>query len=199
MCGRYTTGTEVENIRFKEIIDEANRSLKGENTVAQRESGDIYPGDIAPVMVTVSSENLYKGMRWGFDVNGKLVINARSETALDKPMFRQSALTMRCLVPVFGYYEWNNRKEKFLFTDPNGDIILLAGLYRYSSTGIGEFTIITRDAVGEGSKIHDRMPLIIRDRDMWLHDSARTRDILASAGNVRLDIICQSSQQLSMF
>jgi len=199
MCGRYSTGTEMENIRFREIINEANRSLSAEKAIKQRASGDVYPGDIAPVMVTVSSRELYKWMRWGFDNNGKLVINARSETATEKPLFNRSIAAMRCLVPVMGYYEWNARKEKFLFADPNGEILLLAGLYRYAAGEIGEFTILTREAYGAYGEIHSRMPLIIREKDLWLHDNGRARQLLASGSDIKLDVICQSPQQLSMF
>ena len=139
MCGRYTTGTEVENIHFREIMDEANRTMQGENEVILRENGDVYPGDVAPVMLTISSKSMFTGMRWGFDFDGKKVINARSETAHEKPAFRQSLAAMRCLVPVMGYYEWNARKEKFLFTDPNGDIFYLAGLYRFGEMDLRSF------------------------------------------------------------
>ncbi|MBQ4088654.1 MAG: SOS response-associated peptidase [Clostridia bacterium] len=199
MCGRYTTGTEVENIRFREIMDEANRTMQGENEVILRENGDVYPGDVAPVMLTISSKSMFTGMRWGFDFDGKKVINARSETAHEKPAFRQSLAAMRCLVPVMGYYEWNARKEKFLFTDPNGDIFYLAGLYRFGADGFKEFSILTRDAYGEYGEIHDRMPLIIREKELWLRDASQSRRLLAGGGDIKLDIICQSSQQISMF
>lgn len=199
MCGRYTTGTEEENIRFKEIIDQVNEGLEVENAIKMRENGDVYPGDMAPVMLTDSSKNVYKGMRWGFEANGRLVINARSETASEKPMFARSVERMRCLVPVMGYYEWNARKEKFLFRDPNGEMLLLAGLYRYSSSGLREFTILTRDAYSAYGDIHDRMPLIIRDRDMWLNDNSCVKDLLNAGGDIKLDVTCQSPQQLSMF
>ena len=199
MCGRYSTGTEVENIRFREIINEANKSLSEEKAIVLRENGDVYPGDYAPVMVTDSGIVRYEGMRWGFEINGRLVINARSETAAEKPLFRQSAENMRCLVPAAGYYEWNARKEKFMFTDPNGELLMLAGLYRYSIEGITEFTILTRDAYGAYADIHGRMPLIIRDSEMWLNDRNATAKLLSSGAGVRLDISCLSPQQLSMF
>lgn len=199
MCGRYTTGTEVENIRFREIMEEANRSLGGEEQIKMRENGDFYPGDIAPVIVTKRSIQEATAMRWGFDVMGKKVINARSETAHEKPAFRQSLDSMRCLVPVTGYYEWNARKEKFLFRDRSGDIFYLAGLYRFGNDAKPEFTIITREAYGEYRDIHSRMPLIIRDHEIWLRDAAGARKMLAGGDNMKLDVICQSSQQISMF
>lgn len=199
MCGRYTTGTEEENIRFREIMEEANASMGGEASVSMRQDGDVYPGDIAPVMLTKSSKTYYTGMRWGFNYNGKKVINARSETAHEKPAFRQSFAAMRCLVPVMGYYEWNSRKEKFLFTDPDREIIYLAGLYRFDATGFPEFTIITREAYGEYGDIHDRMPLIIREKEIWLRDAVLSRRLLMGGNDIKLNVMCQSSQQISMF
>lgn len=199
MCGRYTTGTEAENVRFREIMEEASRSLDGDERLARHENGDFYPGDNAPVIVTISSKIRAVGMQWGFDIGGRKVINARSETAHEKPAFRQSVDSMRCLVPVTGYYEWNDRKEKFLFRAPDGNIFYLAGLFRYSEKGRREFTIMTREAYGAYAEIHDRMPLIIRNGDLWLREPGRTREMLRGGGDVKLDIICQSPQQISMF
>ena len=199
MCGRYTMGTEEENIRFKEIVEEANKSIKGNAAIAIRENGDVYPGDIAPVLATDSSKEYYRAMRWGFKTENRPVINARCETAAEKPMFRESMRSMRCLIPVMGYYEWNARKEKFLFMDPDGDLLMLAGLYRYSADGLPEFTIITREATGACGEIHGRMPLIIRDKDIWLREPLKAAALLRSGGSEKLDIICCSPQQLSMF
>jgi len=199
MCGRYTTGTEEENVYFREIMEEANRTLNGEAPVRIRDNGDVYPGDAAPVFVAERKSERVAGMIWGFNYDGKKVINARSETAHIKPAFRQSLASMRCLVPVMGYYEWNAQKERFLFTEPNGDILYLAGLFRFGIRGVPEFTVITRAAYGAYAEIHDRMPLIIREKELWLHDAEMSRKMLSGGGDIKLDIICQSPQQLFMF
>ena len=192
-------GTEEENIRFKEIIDEANLSLHGENEIAAHENGNVYPGDFAPVAVTIRSNVKFLGMRWGFENSGKTVINARSETAREKPLFSRCLIESRCLVPCMGYYEWNPRKERFLFSDPNGEIIYMAGLYRMTASGEKQYTILTREAFGRYAEVHQRMPLIIGDRDTWLNDPGAATKLLASGGDVRLDMRCQTPQQLSMF
>ncbi len=199
MCGRYSTGTEVENIRFREIINEANANIIGDKLIIPRSDGDIYPGDLAPVAYTKSSIVQYTAMNWGFKYNGRLIINARSETADIKPMFSHSLNYMRCLVPAAGYYEWNSRNEKFFFADPNGEMLNLAGLFRYNTAGLPEFTILTRDAFGTYADIHSRMPLIIYEHDAWLNDTSAAKKLLNSGSDIKLDVICQSSQQLSMF
>ena len=199
MCGRYKIGAGGENTRYREIIEQANRSMRGEMVITEHENGDIRPGDIAPVIVTISSNETCTGMNWGFDFDGKKVINARSETAHSRLAFSQSLLTMRCLVPVMGYYEWNSRNEKFYFTDPDGRILMLAGLYRIGRDGMREFTILTREAYGEYAEIHNRMPLIMRECDLWLNDASQSRRLLATGDDVKLDVICQSPQQISMF
>ena len=43
------------------------------------------------------------------------------------------------------------------------------------------------------------MPLIIREKELWLRDASQSRRLLAGGGDIKLDIICQSSQQISMF
>ena len=50
-------------------------------------------------------------MKWGYSGYGNKVINARSETAFEKPMFRKSMQERRCLLPASGYYEWRHAQR----------------------------------------------------------------------------------------
>jgi putative SOS response-associated peptidase YedK len=199
MCGRYTTGTEIENIRFREIMEEANAAMKPGLRLADRPGGDVYPTDIAPAVIGAGEARRAVGMRWGFRSARGLVINARAETALEKPMFRESALERRCLLPAAGYYEWNARKERFLFRYPNREILYLAGLYRPGEDEVFEFAILTRDAYKEAREVHARMPLIIRDTNSWLFQKHAVPALLASGGDLALEITRQSPEQLTMF
>lgn len=198
MCGRYKIGSDGEKSRFFEFIEEINLDFVDEKEIKLSVKSDVNPGMLAPVILTKRSIWAGVQMRWGFETGGKLVINARSESVFDKPMFRDSAMAMRCAVPALGYYEWNERREKFLFSPPDGGLMMLAGLYRYAPEGKPEFVIVTRRAYGEYGKIHGRMPLVLNDWRAWLRDPAAARRALATDGEVQLDIQCQSPRQLSM-
>lgn len=199
MCGRYKIGSTGEKSRFFEFIEEINLDFVDEKAIKLSKKSDVNPGIMAPIILTKRSILIGTQMRWGFETGGKLVINARSESIFEKPMFISSAAAMRCAVPALGYYEWNERRERFLFSPPEGGLIMLAGLYRYAPDGTPEFVIITRRAYGEYGKIHGRMPLVLNDWRAWLRDPSAARRILAADGEVRLDIQCQSPRQLSMF
>jgi putative SOS response-associated peptidase YedK len=158
MCGRYYS--EIDDKEIGEII-EAVKGSDGSGTLTLKTSGEVFPGDVAPVIV---ASRQYRAMKWGFtSFDGKAIINARSETALDKPMFRTSILERRCLIPANSYFEWqknDSRKTKYEFRLPNGGTLLLAGCWR-SEPGGTRFVILTRDAVNGCETIHDRMPVII--------------------------------------
>ena len=110
-------------------------------------------------------------MKWGYQLPGTLVINARAETAAEKPLFRDSVRMRRCLIPSTGFYEWDNRKRKYLFTLPEEDALYMAGLYDRRG-GEDCYCILTTAPNGSMRPIHDRMPLILtgEQRRHWLTD-----------------------------
>lgn len=91
------------------------------------------------------------------------IINARSETVLEKPLFRKINETGRCLIPVSGYYEWHHisgQKIPYYFFLPSYPILTFAGLMR--DTGdVKEVVILTTASEGKVKIIHPRMPFII--------------------------------------
>ena len=161
MCGRYYIDIDAEELR--DIANEAEkRSGQAPGLEAAKTSGEIFPSDIVPVR---TGPDEYRFMKWGFQGrDGRLVINARSETAMQKPMFQGSMRERRCLIPASGYYEWmkfagQKIKLKFYL---GGGIIFLAGCYRQNDEkGIDDFVILTREAADSVSFVHDRMPVII--------------------------------------
>ena len=87
MCGRYTlyTGEEAEEIR--QIIDIAQRQVNG-----QLKLGEVFPSDRAPILVANQNKVVVRTAVLGVPgFQGKgMLINARSETAEEKPMFRRT-------------------------------------------------------------------------------------------------------------
>ncbi|MCV7031025.1 SOS response-associated peptidase [Mycobacterium sherrisii] len=155
-------------------------------------------------------------MRWGLippwvkpgpdgapDSKGPLLINARADKVASSPAFRGSAKSKRCLVPMDGWYEWRANaadaagkrtgKTPFFLHRGDGDLLFMAGLWSVwkpekAAEPLLSCTIITTDAVGELATVHDRMPLILaeRDWDAWLSpDNPLDDRLLAQPPDVR--------------
>lgn len=127
-------------------------------------------------------------MRWGLIPNwskeiGKYsTFNARAETLDTKPTFRSAFRHNRAIVPVDGYYEWENlrsAKRPLFFHRPDNEPLALAGLWDSWTDPIGQeiasFTIVVRPATPDISAIHDRMPAILPEGywDEWLNPETR--------------------------
>ena len=84
---------------------------------AATNSRDIHPNETAPVLMASGRQIVAVPMVWGMkhEVTGALVINARSETLWEKPMFRRCIQSRRCLVPAACFYEWDNEKHRATF------------------------------------------------------------------------------------
>ena len=110
-------------------------------------------------------------------------INARSESIHEKPTFRDSFKSRRCLIPADGYYEWATElgryktKQPFYITSNDGHPLSIAGIWNSWRSPSGKLiqtaSVITREAVGELAAIHHRMPVMMpRDRwDDWLDNA----------------------------
>ncbi|RWH71385.1 SOS response-associated peptidase [Mesorhizobium sp.] len=107
-----------------------------------------------------------------------LLINARSEGVLQKASFKTAMRHRRALVPASGFYEWQQsgwaKGQPYWIRPRRGGVIAFAGLIEtYSEPGGSEMdtgAIITTEANTSISHIHDRMPVIIEERDFarWL-------------------------------
>lgn len=166
MCGRYYIETDMTD-EIEQIVRTVDRKIR-------QIRGDIFPGTPAPV-IAVGEDGLEACVkRWGFTGFGrqKIIFNARSETALEKSMFRGCVLHTRCLIPAGGFYEWNRAKEKFTFRDPDSRVLYMAGCFRREE-GEDRFVILTTQANESVSPVHERMPLILKRNEIagWLGDS----------------------------
>ena len=95
MCGRYYIAEDDLSDELSRIIDELNRKKTPEGL---KTSGEIFPSDIVPVLANSRKQDVQPfAMRWGYAFpNGRPIINARSETAAQKPMFKDGMRQRRC-------------------------------------------------------------------------------------------------------
>lgn len=177
MCGRIILSSAPHVLAEKFFLDVVPDLLPRYN---------IAPtSDIAAVVPNPRSlGRLVKTLRWGLvppwspgpEVGAKM-INARSETVLDKPSFRDAFACRRCLIPVDGFYEWQKRdgvRQPFVFRRPDGDVFALAGLWeRWEYPGgrrLETCTVLTTAANSTMRPIHHRMPAVLPEKDwkIWL-------------------------------
>lgn len=167
MCGRYQILDDSP--KMKEIVAKALRAQPSATFVA----GDLFPGQLAPILIGQNQKIYARFSLWGWYHK---IINARSETLLDKALFQQHFLTHRALVPANGFYEWDQQKRPFLFHDLNKHDLYFAALYNDDHA----FVIITQPAQPPVSHVHDRMPLIIQQDQLkdWLFDGDQAKRLL---------------------
>lgn len=170
MCGRYWIDAE-EDRELEEIIAGMQRLDLPRPVKAQ---GEIFPGDLVPVLCRSRAGNVRPfAMDWGYTLpDGKKLINARSETAAEKPLFRESMRERRCLLPMSAYFEWEKRdgaKRKYRIAPAEAGLHFLAGLYRFEG-GRPVCAVLTAPAAEEIAFIHPRMPVILGAdaREDWL-------------------------------
>ncbi|MBP3730217.1 MAG: SOS response-associated peptidase family protein [Mailhella sp.] len=132
---------------------------------------NIRPSDNATVLTAVSSP---LQLQFGFRLpDGRLVINARSETVMKKPMFRNLLRYGRVVIPADCFHEWDKSKVKYTFTLPDRQQMFFAGLRDQNS-----FVILTTAANRSMIPVHDRMPLILEDAQGWLRDGDDYKNLL---------------------
>ena len=170
MCGRYYFGGKTGKVVAK-AFDVAEIATP---------AGDVTPG-MSPMVIgargsTLSSSAMYWGLN---NPRGGLIINARAETALQKPMFSAGVENRRLIIPAEKFYEWDGNRTKYTFRRTDSDIIYLAGFYDLSGNREA-FVILTTVANDSMSPVHDRMPLMIEEKDVpdWLLEPGKTPEFL---------------------
>lgn len=179
MCGRFTLTATLEEVlnRFdiEEFLDEENY---GPNY-------NVAPTQSVLVIINNGSMNKMGYLRWGLippwaeDMSiGNKMINARSETLLEKSSFRSPFRKKRCIVIADSFYEWKkidrNTKTPMRIKLKNNDLFGMAGLWEQWKTPEGKSiftcTVITTSPNELMKDIHDRMPVILRPEDekIWL-------------------------------
>lgn len=176
MCGRYAFYTDRELREIKEML----RDLSEDPKLDKLKSGEIFPTDYAPVLIWQKERIIPILYRWGYPgFQGKgFIINARSETVQERPLFRNSFQNKRCVIPTTGFFEWSREKHKYFFQQENSPMLYLAGLYQQIE-GENRYVILTTKANDSVSHVHERMPLVLPEDH--IHDWISNREYAVSA------------------
>jgi putative SOS response-associated peptidase YedK len=176
MCGRFALSAMLTDIAEEfSTSTEPNRTLPVDWNI--KPTQDIYI--VKNQEITIASWGLIAP--WSKNSNDALrsqsqAINARSESVHEKPTFRNAFRQRRCLVPATGYYEWATELGRYKTKQPvfisrdDEKLLAFAGIFDRWISPEGEIrdsvAIITRDAVGDLAKVHNRMPLFL-PRERW--------------------------------
>lgn len=175
MCGRFTlkttAGQWLKWLELQDFLDSFPDTEPRYNIAPTQEILAIYQEQI---------DSAWNGsmMRWGLVPSWAkpmtklpLMMNARCESAVEKPSFREAARGRRCVVIADGYYEWQGQgkeKQPYWIHLPDQQPFMMAGLWdinrHWKSQPLQSLAIVTQPSGGLPATIHDRMPVLI-DRD----------------------------------
>ena len=207
MCGRYAASRRPE-----ELIEEFGIESAPSRPLAQ--NWNTAPTQSIYLVADVGQKRTLMIASWGLPPSwskdaksGANMINARVESVAEKPSFRASFKSRRCLIPADGYYEWytlsnqnlSNQgarqaapKQPFYIHRLDGKALAMAGLYEHwrnpvSGELITSATIITTSAQGEIAQIHDRMPVLLPREcyDSWLAQAESPKEALLALLDVQ--------------
>lgn len=175
MCGVFhvddSTLRGMENI--VQSIDDSIRSMRFRR--------DIHPTDMAPVIYRVNRKLKLSCQSWGYPKipNGGVIFNARTESVREKKLFSAGIQYHRAVIPAAHFYEWNASREKNTFRRQDGRTMFLAGFYDIIGNK-ERFVILTTQANDSMRSVHDRMPLVLEERQLedWICDDRCTNRLL---------------------
>ena len=174
MCGRFYVDESMEK-EIWGVVRELTRKEKVPTV------GEVKPSDISLIIKGSRQALDVEAMSWGFRqfAGSGLIINARAESVIDKPMFKDSILHRRCVIPASWFYEWNRKKEKVTFKQEDSSILFMAGFYQKYEEG-NRFVILTTAANESMRPVHDRMPVILEEHELrdWIYDFEFMRETL---------------------
>jgi putative SOS response-associated peptidase YedK len=210
MCGRFTLRTPLALLAQRFLFDlhsaeEAAAALSSAAGTARDESYltqaryNVAPTQQIAAVRSGDKQREFAWLRWGlipsWSKDTKIAsstINARSETAPDKPAFRSAFKSRRCLILADGYFEWikdGKQKLPIYYRRRDDQPFAFAGLWETWQGPDRSFaepwqtgTILTTAANELAAPVHDRMPAILQpaDYNRWLDPANTNRDELLS-------------------
>jgi putative SOS response-associated peptidase YedK len=188
MCGRYASARSVDDIASAFGIGDDDVDAVAEP------DWNVAPTKAMSAVLVRDGRRTLTTLRWGLVPSwaadpsvGSRMINARIETAPDKPAFRDALASRRCLLPADGWYEWQVRPDgvrqpHFLAPD-DGAVLGLAGLWEtwWDAEGrpLRTATILTGSAPDDLRQVHDRAPVVLPSADWAAWLDVETSDVSA--------------------
>ncbi|MGJ7913267.1 SOS response-associated peptidase [Neobacillus sp. LXY-1] len=189
MCGRFTLTASIEQIidRFEiqAFLDEENFEP----------SYNIAPSQSVLAVINDGRKNRMGYLRWGLippwakDLSiGSKMINARAETLMEKPSFRNAFQRKRCLIIADSFYEWKRNDDKsktpMRIQLKSNELFGMAGIWEqwksHDGQAIFSCSVITTVPNELMNSIHDRMPVIFKPEDekKWLNPAIKDPNTL---------------------
>jgi len=188
VCGRFTLSTAPTAIAEHFGLGETPELGARFNVAPGQSIATISVSD-ADQRPTLSRRRWGLVPSWAKDAKiGSRLINARAETASEKPSFRSAMRRRRCLVPADGFYEWagsKGSKQPYFIGLGDHALFAFAGLWERWTDPQGEVlescALLTTAAAEPLRALHDRMPVIVDPVDyrLWMDPDVRDPDLVA--------------------
>ena len=157
MCGRYS-------VQKKTLLVANGLVKKNINVDLEQDNFNCAPGGKYPCIKSATNGKYLEMTVFGIlpswaKPDFRRLHNARLEGIETKVSFKKLIVNSRAVIPITGFYEWakeDDKKVPYYFNRTDDQDIFLAGIHDN-----GQFTIITREATEENSKVHHRQPVII--------------------------------------
>lgn len=189
MCGRFTLTAPIDQIQMRFDIEQfIDEDLYSPNY-------NVAPSQSVLAVINDGTNNRLGYLRWGLippwandPKIGYNMINARAETLAEKPSYRHAFKKRRCLILADSFYEWkrhdDNTKTPMRIKLKSDDLFAMAGIWETwnspDGNRINSCTVITTKPNELVKAIHDRMPVILKQKDeqVWLDKSITDTDLL---------------------
>jgi putative SOS response-associated peptidase YedK len=214
MCGRYASIKAPADLAEEfRAVDATGGAAQVDYNVAPTKQViavvERHPRDEDGTPDPDVTQRSLRMVRWGLVPSwskdpkaGARMINARAESAREKPAFRKALAARRCLIPADGWYEWQRganeksagHKQPYYTHYRDGSSVALAGLWEFwrpaggaadrdYPDGLVTCAVLTTEAVGPLAQVHDRMPLVLPPTawETWLDpDTDASADAVAA-------------------